>query len=108
VLWILGYADQGLQKANEAVALAEQVAHPFSIVWARSMVPTIHRLRGDVEAARRSLDVQLAICIEHGCQFYALLARIALGLIDVLRGKDEDFEAVRQSFSDLGSLGRRD
>ena len=31
-LWYLGYPDQGLARNHEAVTLAQQSAHPFSLV----------------------------------------------------------------------------
>jgi len=32
--WILGYPDQGLTQSQEAVTLAQQSAHPFSLGFA--------------------------------------------------------------------------
>jgi len=31
-LWILGYPNQGLAQSQQAVTLAQQMAHPFSLV----------------------------------------------------------------------------
>ena len=30
-LWFLGYPDQGLAQSQQAVTLAQQIAHPFSL-----------------------------------------------------------------------------
>ena len=33
-LWLLGYPDQALQRSHEALTLAHEVAHPFSLAYA--------------------------------------------------------------------------
>ena len=43
-LWCLGYPDQGLARNEEAVTLAQQSAHPFSLSFALSFaghVPSV-------------------------------------------------------------------
>jgi hypothetical protein len=35
-LWILGYPDPGLARSQEAVTLARQIAHPYSLAFALS------------------------------------------------------------------------
>ena len=35
-LWMLGYPDQALQRRQEALTLAQELAHPFSLVAALS------------------------------------------------------------------------
>ena len=34
VLWLLGYPDQAKQRRADALALAAQLSHPFSMVFA--------------------------------------------------------------------------
>jgi hypothetical protein len=33
-LWFLGYPDQGLAQSQQAVTLAQQIAHPYSLGYA--------------------------------------------------------------------------
>ena len=33
-LWFLGYPDQALKRSQEALALAEELSHPFSLAFA--------------------------------------------------------------------------
>jgi hypothetical protein len=37
-LWLLGYADQALQRGQEALTLAQEIAHPFTLAFALSWV----------------------------------------------------------------------
>ena len=63
-LWALGHADQALASAHQAVALAEQLEHRFSIGQAHGFLAVVHYLRGEtapgLTAAQRALDVSEA------------------------------------------------
>jgi len=52
VLTAMGYPDEGLRRASEAVELAETWMHPFSYIWALSGRGITYQLRGDVELMR--------------------------------------------------------
>ena len=44
VLWLLGYPDQALQTGHEAIALAQELAHPYSLIYAlnwMTMAPSL-------------------------------------------------------------------
>src|SRR5262249_50775161 len=40
-LWLLGYPDQALTHIHEAVALAQALAHPYSLAWVRTVVAVV-------------------------------------------------------------------
>jgi class 3 adenylate cyclase len=42
-LWYLGSPDQGLARSHEAIALAQQRAHPYSLSFALGMAAMFHR-----------------------------------------------------------------
>src|SRR5437899_2618467 len=43
-LWYRGYPAQGLVRSHEAVTLAQQIAHPFSLSFALSLAAGFHQL----------------------------------------------------------------
>jgi hypothetical protein len=45
VLWCLGYPDQALVRGNDALALAQGLAHPLSLALALHEAAVLHRLR---------------------------------------------------------------
>ena len=51
-LLCLGYPDQGLVRSHEAVTLAQQRAHPFSLGYALTLLPCSISLRREVRAAQ--------------------------------------------------------
>ncbi len=70
VLWLLGYPDQALRHGREALALAEEVAHPFSRVIALSYVAMLHQFRGENQAVSAYAEMALALAAEHGYPYY--------------------------------------
>ena len=39
ILWYLGYPDQALKRSQEALTLAEELSHPFSLAYALTVLP---------------------------------------------------------------------
>jgi tRNA A-37 threonylcarbamoyl transferase component Bud32 len=50
VLGLLGYADQALARGQDAIALAERIANPHSVVYAQFYSAMIHQRRRDWQA----------------------------------------------------------
>src|SRR5207245_11598575 len=48
ILWFLGYPAQALQCLHDALALAHELSHPFSLAWAQSMATFVTQFRRDV------------------------------------------------------------
>ena len=47
-LWVLGFADQAQKRSQEALILAQEVAHPFSLAFALSFAAIVHQYRREV------------------------------------------------------------
>ena len=54
-LWHLGYPDQALQQSQAALALAQELEHPYSLVWALSWAAILHWHRHEPHAACEQL-----------------------------------------------------
>jgi predicted ATPase len=61
-LWYRGYPDQAVARSREAVTLAQQLAHPWSLSFALSEAAVLHQLRreGRVAQAHAAATLQLA------------------------------------------------
>ena len=46
-LWYLGYPDQALKRCNEALTLAKELSHPFSVVFVLNTFTGVHLYRRD-------------------------------------------------------------
>jgi len=68
--WFLGLPDQALQRAQQAVALAEDLSIPYSRVFALSFAAWIHVRRREADAALAHLAALKALASEHGFAFF--------------------------------------
>jgi tetratricopeptide (TPR) repeat protein len=59
-LWSLGYPDQALQRSQEALAWAQELSHPFSVVGALLSAGIVHRLRREGQAVQERAVMSLA------------------------------------------------
>src|SRR5262245_55702040 len=61
-LWFLGYPDESLSRVSEALALARELGHPYTVAFAHYMTSVVHLLRGEadraLESAEKSLEVR--------------------------------------------------
>lgn len=78
-LWFLGYLDQSLARVSEALAIAEDLAQPYSIAFSQYMTSVVHLLRGEPAGALRSADLSLAISREQRFSLYVILSTISRG-----------------------------
>ncbi len=78
-LWFLGYLDQSLARVSEALALAQNLAQPYSIAFAHYMISIVHLLRGEPAGALRSADQSLEISREQRFSLYVILSTISRG-----------------------------
>jgi class 3 adenylate cyclase/tetratricopeptide (TPR) repeat protein len=78
-LWFLGYPDQSLARVSEALALAQDLAQPYSIAFAHYMTSVVHLLRGDPSRALESAELSLEISHEQRFSLYVLLSTISRG-----------------------------
>jgi predicted ATPase len=67
--WLLGYSDQAVQRSHEALRLAQEIAHPFSVAHALSGAVRIHQFRREVQAVQERAEANLALATEHGFSY---------------------------------------
>jgi predicted ATPase len=91
VLQMLGYPDQALKRSQEALALARELAHPFSLAAALREAASVHRWRGEQQLAQALQEEGIALCREQG-----FAQELAQGT--VLHGRD----LVRQGQGEAG------
>ena len=60
-LWCLGYPAQAVQRSQEALALAQGLAHPYSLAAAQHYAAWLHQRRRDVPAVREQADALLSL-----------------------------------------------
>jgi predicted ATPase/class 3 adenylate cyclase len=69
-LWLLGYPDQALQRSHEALTLAQELAHPFSLTYALAFAAWVHQYRREGQATQAQAEALCALAVEHGFAFF--------------------------------------
>src|SRR5262249_42892519 len=59
VLWSLGYPDRAMRKSHEALALAQQLSHPYTFAYALDYAARLHLLRRESQPALRLAEVEI-------------------------------------------------
>jgi class 3 adenylate cyclase/predicted ATPase len=65
VLWYLGYPDQALQRSHEALTLAGELAHPFSLAHALDCAAWLLQLRREEQAVKERAEAAILLATEH-------------------------------------------
>jgi predicted ATPase/class 3 adenylate cyclase len=69
-LWLLGYPDQALDKAEQALNLAKRLSHPFSQAYALQFLASVHQLRGDRLSVNKYAEAQIILSDTYGFPFW--------------------------------------
>ena len=64
-LCLLGYPDQAVAQAREALALARELGHPASVALALIDLSVVHQYRREPRLTREQADMTAAFCAEH-------------------------------------------
>jgi predicted ATPase len=99
-LWLLGYPEQALARLHEALALAHELSHPYSLAFARCFAAFVSQFRRDVPAVHEQAEAAVALSIEQGFPFWAAAGTILRGWALAIQGQGEAGMAeVRQGIA---------
>ncbi len=71
-LWLLGYPVRALERSHEALTLAQELSHPFSLAYALHHAVWLHHYRREGQAAQEHAVAAIELSREH--EFTLLLA----------------------------------
>jgi predicted ATPase len=90
VLWHLGYPDEAVRHSGQAIAIAEEVSHPFSQGVARWWTTGLVQLRGEIKQTREMAEDLLEFTTEQGFPFGAAHAQVMGGWALVKQGQPDE------------------
>jgi class 3 adenylate cyclase/predicted ATPase len=88
-LWVLGYPEQALAHLYEALALAQELSHPFSLAYARRHVAVVSQLRRDVPAVREQAEAAITLATEQGFPLWVAVGTLCRGWALAMQSQDE-------------------
>jgi predicted ATPase len=105
-LWLLGYPAQALARLREALTLAHELAHPFSLAFARRWAAHVYQLRRDVPAVYEQAEAAVALSTEQGFPFFSAQGTSLRGWALAMQGQSEEGLAqVRQGIAAYRASG---
>jgi adenylate cyclase len=105
-LWLLGYPAQALTRLHDALALAHELAHPFSLAFARCRAAHVYQLRRDVLAVQEHAEAAVALATERGFPHWAAGGTSWRGWALAMQGQGEAGMAqVRQGIAARRATG---
>jgi class 3 adenylate cyclase/predicted ATPase len=105
-LWVLGYPAQALVDLHEALALAHELAHPFSLAWARCRAAFVLQFCRDVPATHEHAEAAVASATEQGFPLYAAYGTSCRGWALAMQGQDAaGLAQLRQGIAAVRATG---
>jgi class 3 adenylate cyclase/predicted ATPase len=96
-IWVLGYPDQSLQSIQEALTLARELTHPFSLAFALTVAATVHQFRREVRAVLERAEALMTLSSEKGFAFWMAHGKILRGWAITAEGEEvEGITEMRQ------------
>ena len=93
----LGYPDQALTRSHEALALAEEHAHPFSQAIALAYAVMLHQFRREQHTVYEHAETALTLCTEQGLCLLSGVGNDHPRLVVAEQGqREEGIEQMRQ------------
>jgi predicted ATPase len=87
--WNSGYPDQAVAWMREAIRVAEESGHPFSLAIALSFAAALHQLRGEEAIVREIAERGIALSREQGFSLWLAMATMFLGWARFREGERE-------------------
>ena len=105
-LWYLGYADEALKRGNQALALAQSLAHPHSVVFAGVYLAILHLLRREPSAAQETVQHLIEHSNENGLADMLSFATAMNGVAMVEMGRGEEgISAIEEGLAGIRATG---
>jgi predicted ATPase/class 3 adenylate cyclase len=65
-LWMLGYSEQALTRSRQACALAQKLAHPYSLTYALVFASALSMFRREAQRVQEQAEAAIALAREQG------------------------------------------
>ena len=105
-LWCLGYPDQALVRSREALTLAQQSMHPFSLGLALCWAAMFHQFRREGRVAQERAEAAIALATEQGFPHWMARGAMTRGWALTQQGQTrEGIEQMQQGLIAHRAIG---
>ena len=88
-LWLLGYPEQARTRLHEALALAHELLHPFTLAWAWCWAAFVSQCRRDVPAVHEQAEATVALSTAQGLPQWVAIGTCLGGWALAMQGQGE-------------------
>jgi predicted ATPase len=100
VLWFLGYPEQALRYSRDALALARDLSHPFSLAFALFNASALHRYRREGQIVQERAEALMNLSTEQGFPYFVALGTVMRGAAQTAQDlPGAGIEQIRQGLS---------
>ena len=104
--WHLGYPDRALNMANEALSLAREVSHPFSLTLALAYLAMLYQFRREPDAALKTAEEARGLCQEYRFDYYGAWSALVRAWAIAEQGRiGEGISAYDVALKEFGMTG---
>jgi class 3 adenylate cyclase/predicted ATPase len=106
VLWVLGYPDQALASIHEALTLARELAHAFSLAFALNHAANLHQFRREGQGTQERAEASMAFSTEQRFAQWLAQGMILRGWVLAEQGQGaEGIAQLRQGLAAWQATG---
>jgi len=105
-IWMLGYPDHALRSSHEALTLAQEFTHPFSLALALAQASNVHHYRREAQVVQERAEALIALSTEQGFPQWLAYGTIMRGWALIARGEGaEGIAQIRQGLVARRAVG---
>jgi predicted ATPase len=105
-LWLLGYPDQARARSHEAFNLAQELDHPYSLVWAQARSARIHQCCRELQTVQERAEAAIVLAREQEFPVYLAWGTILGGWVRAHQGQvKEGLAQIQQGLADISATG---
>jgi predicted ATPase len=105
-LWYLGYPEQARQRSDEAITLAQELAHPYSLAYALYFAAMLHGLRREAPAAQAQAEALMVLARQQEFPSRLVRGTVLRGWALAAQGQStEGIAQMRQGMDAHRSMG---
>src|SRR5206468_7144152 len=106
VLSVLGYPDQALARCRECFALAQELAHPYSLAYALTGSAFLHQRRGEPQMTQQQAEAAIKLATEQEFPLWQVSGEILQGWSIGIQGRtQEGIVLLQQGIAKFRAMG---
>jgi class 3 adenylate cyclase/predicted ATPase len=88
-LWMLGYPDQAVARIHEALPMAQELSHPFTLAATLILAAILDQFCREVDTVQARAAAAVALSTEHGFPYFLAVGTILRGWTLAIQGQGE-------------------